>query len=66
MQRILIILGAILLLAGLAWPWLRSMGLFRLPGDIMIRRDGFTFYFPIITCAVLSIAISLLVWLFRH
>jgi len=41
-------------------PWLG-----RLPGDITLRRDNFTFYFPIVTCLVISVLLSLLFWLFR-
>ncbi|RTZ74012.1 MAG: hypothetical protein DSZ00_05295 [Gammaproteobacteria bacterium] len=43
MQRLLIILGAILLALGLLWPWLQKSGLGRLPGDIVVRRENFTF-----------------------
>jgi len=64
-QRVLIILGAVFLLAGLLWPSLSRLGLGRLPGDIAIRRDSFSFYFPIVTCLLISAAITLLFWLFR-
>ncbi len=60
---ILIGVGAVLL-AGPKIPWLG-----RLPGDIAIRRDGFSFYFPLTTSIVISLALSLLLWLigkFRH
>lgn len=65
MNRLLIVLGLLLLVAGLAWPWLTKLGLFRLPGDIVIERDGFRFYFPITTMIIVSIVVSLLFWLFR-
>jgi hypothetical protein len=45
MQKILIILGLIIVAIGLAWPWISSMPIGRLPGDIVIERDNFTFYF---------------------
>jgi len=64
-QRFLIILGVALLIAGLAWPWLAKLGLGRLPGDIHIERDGFSFHFPIVTCVIVSIVLSLLLALFR-
>ena len=65
MQRFLVILGAVLLVVGFAWPWLAKLGLGRLPGDIHIERDGFSFHFPIVTCVIISLVLSLLVSLFR-
>ena len=47
------------------WPWLAKLGLGRLPGDIRIERDGFSFYFPLATCLIVSIAISVIVWLLK-
>jgi hypothetical protein len=61
----LIILGAVLLLAGLAWPWLSRIGLGRLPGDIVIERDHVRFYFPIVTSLLISLILSLILWLWR-
>ena len=66
MNRLLIILGTTLIVAGLIWPWLRRMPLFHLPGDIVIDRPGFKFFFPITTMLLLSAVISLLSWLFRR
>jgi len=65
MQRLLIVLGVLLLIGGLMWPWLAKLGLGRLPGDIRIERDGFSFYFPLATCLIVSIAISVIVWLLK-
>ena len=65
MQRFLVILGAVLLVVGFAWPWLAKLGLGRLPGDIHIERDGFSFHFPIVTCVIISLVLSFLVSLFR-
>ena len=65
MQRILIITGILVLVVGLLWPWLANLGLGRLPGDILIQRDGFTFYFPITTMLIVSAALTLIFWLFR-
>lgn len=62
-QRILITLGIVLLIAGLLWPILGKLGLGKLPGDIVIRRDPFNFYFPITTCILISIALTGLFWL---
>jgi hypothetical protein len=66
MQRFLIIAGVVLLVAGLAWPWLAQLGLGRLPGDIHVEREGFSFHFPITTSIIVSIVLSLIVWLFRR
>ena len=66
MQRILIGIGAVLLLAGLLWPWLSRLGLGRLPGDIRIETETGYFYAPITTCVVISIVLSLVIWLLRR
>ena len=65
MQRWLIILGVLLVLAGLLWPWIAKLGLGRLPGDIRVEKDGFAFYFPLTTGIVVSLLLSLIVWLLR-
>lgn len=65
MGRFLITLGIVLVVAGLAWPLLGKLGLGRLPGDIHVQRDGFSFYFPITTALVISAVVSLVVWLLR-
>lgn len=70
MQKLLIVTGLVLLGAGLAWPWLRRLPLGRLfghlPGDIHVVREGFSFSFPIVSCIIVSIVISLVLWLFRR
>jgi hypothetical protein len=66
MQRALILIGVVLVLAGLAWPWLSRLGLGRLPGDIRIESENGVFYFPIVTCLVISVVLSLLLWFFRR
>ncbi len=66
MNRLLIILGTIFIVAGLIWPWLRRMPLFHLPGDIVIDRPGFKFFFPITTMLLISAVLSVLGWLFRR
>jgi hypothetical protein len=65
MNRILIGIGALIILIGIAWPWLRQLPLFRLPGDIVIERPGFRFFFPITTMLLLSLVLSAIAWLFR-
>ena len=66
MQRILITVGVICLAAGILWPWLAKLGLGRLPGDIRIESESGGFYFPIVTCIVISIVLSLILWFFRR
>lgn len=66
MQKLLIILGLVLVAAGLAWPWLRHVPLGRLPGDIVVQREGFTFYFPITTMVIVSVLLSLILWWLRR
>jgi hypothetical protein len=59
----LIILGLAIAAAGLLWPWTGRLGLGRLPGDIFIQREGFTFYAPITTGILMSLGLSLILWL---
>ena len=63
MARLLVTLGLVLVVAGLAWPNLSRLGLGRLPGDIAIRGAHGSFYFPIITCLVISVVLSGIFWL---
>ena len=63
MQRVLITFGVLLLVTGLLWPILGKLGLGKLPGDIVIRRDHFNFYFPITTCVLISAVLTGLFWL---
>jgi uncharacterized membrane protein len=65
MSRTLIIIGIVLVILGLLWPWLQKSGLGRLPRDIALERDNFRFYFPLTTSIIVSIIITLLFWLFR-
>lgn len=65
MAKWLIILGAVLILLGLVWPWLSRLSIGHLPGDIYIERKGFTFYFPLTSSILISLILSLLFWLFR-
>ena len=66
LRRILIVAGIILLVAGLLWPSLTRLGLGRLPGDIVVERQNFRFYFPLVTSLVVSVVLTLLFWLFRR
>ncbi|MGD2081490.1 MAG: DUF2905 domain-containing protein [Chromatiales bacterium] len=66
MQRFLVILGLAITAVGVLWPWLGKLPLGRLPGDIVVEREGFRFFFPITTMVLASLVISLLLWLFRR
>ena len=57
---VLFAVGALLTLAGKV-PWLGQ-----LPGDIVVKRGPVTFYFPLATCVIVSVVLSLLFWLFRR
>lgn len=63
MARWLITLGAILITLGLLWPLLSKLGLGNLPGDIRIERKGVFFYFPITSGLIVSVIVSLVLWL---
>ena len=63
MSRFLITIGVVLVAAGLLWPLLSRLGLGRLPGDISIRGEHGGFYFPIVTCILVSLVLSLIFWL---
>jgi len=65
MNRPLITLGASLIFLGLAWSWVKRLPLFRLPGDIVIDRPGFKFFFPITTMLLISAVISFIAWVLR-
>ncbi len=66
MQKTLIILGLAIAAVGVAWPLISRLGLGRLPGDIRIETESGGFYFPIVTCIIISIVISLVLWFFRR
>ena len=66
MQRLLIYLGVLLVLAGLLWPWLSKLPWGRLPGDFSVEREGFSFHFPLMTSLVISVVVSLLLWWWRR
>jgi len=65
MSRLLIVLGVLLALAGLFWPWLSRIPLGRLPGDLVFHRGNVTVYIPITTMVIVSVALSLIMWWLR-
>jgi len=64
-RRFLIVMGIMLIVAGVLWPWLRKLGFGRLPGDIRYEKDGFGFYFPLTTGLIISVVITLVLWILR-
>ena len=65
MQKSLIFLGIAILIVGLLWPWLGKLPLGRLPGDIVIDRPQLKIYIPITTMILVSVVISIILWLLR-
>lgn len=66
MSKWLITLGIVLVVLGLLWPVLGKLGLGHLPGDIRIERKGFFFYFPITSSLIVSLVVTLILWIFRR
>ncbi len=66
MSKTLIVLGIIIVLAGLAWPWLSRLPLGHLPGDIIIRRENFSLYVPVTSMLLISAVASLILWLINR
>ena len=66
MRQWLIAIGIVLVAVGLLWPWLTRLGLGRLPGDIVVERGGFSFYVPIVTCLIVSVVLSFILWLLNR
>jgi len=66
MQRFLIVTGIVVLMIGLGWPWVERLPFGHLPGDIHIVRDGYSIHLPIVTCLVVSVLVSVLLWIVRR
>jgi len=65
-NRTLIVIGLLVALVGALWKPLSALPLFRLPGDFVIDRPGFKFFFPLTTMILVSVIVSILLWLFRR
>jgi Protein of unknown function (DUF2905) len=63
MSRTLIVVGVVLVVAGICWPLIGRLGLGRLPGDIVVQRSNFSFYFPLMTSLIISVVLSVVLWL---
>jgi len=66
MQRILVTVGLMIAVIGLLWPWLSQLPLGRLPGDIVVDRPGFKLFAPFTTMIIVSLVLSVVVWLLRR
>ena len=65
-QKLLIIFGLVLVVIGILWPLISKLGLGRLPGDIVIERENFRLYVPILTSLLISAVLALILWLFNR
>ena len=65
MQKILIIIGIILLIIGLLYPYIKKLGLGQLPGDILFKTGNSTFFLPVMTCLIISIILTIIFNLFK-
>ena len=65
MQKILIILGIVILVIGLLYPFIKKLGLGQLPGDVIFKSGNSTFIFPIVTCIIISVALTIIFNLFK-
>ena len=65
MQKILIIIGITLLILGLLYPYIKKLGLGQLPGDILFKTGNSTFFFPVMTCLIIGIILTIIFNLFK-
>ena len=65
MQKILIIIGIIFFIVGLLYPYIKKLGLRQLPGDILFKTGNSTFFFPVMTCLIISIILTIIFNLFK-
>ena len=65
MQKILIILGLIILIIGFFYPHIKKLGLGQMPGDIIIKSENSTIFFPIMTCILISIILTIIFNFFK-
>ena len=65
MQKLLIILGIVILVIGLLYPYIKKLGLGQLPGDLMFKSGNSTFFLPIVTCIIVSVVLTIILNLFK-
>jgi len=64
-QKYLIAAGLLIILVGLFFPYISKIQLFRLPGDIVIEKPNFKFYFPIVSMILISVLLSIIFWIIK-
>ena len=66
--KLILIIGLLLVvLGGVLWRFSSLFGwVGKLPGDISVQKGNFSFYFPVVTCILISVVLTLLAWLFRR
>jgi Protein of unknown function (DUF2905) len=65
-QRVLIVIGLLIAAVGVLWPWISKLPIGRLPGDVVVDRPGFKLFAPFTTMIVVSLIVSLIIWLLRR
>ena len=65
MQKILIILGIVILVIGLLYPYIKKIGLGQMPGDVIFKSGNSTFLFPVVTCIIISVVLTIIFNLFK-
>ena len=65
MQKILIIFGIVILVIGLLYPYIKKIGLGQLPGDVIFKSGNSTFLFPVVTCIIISVVLTIIFNLFK-
>ena len=65
MQKILIILGIVISVIGLLYPYIKKIGLGQLPGDVIFKSGNSTFLFPVVTCIIISVVLTIIFNLFK-
>ena len=65
MQKILIILGIVILVIGLLYPYIKKIGLGQLPGDVIFKSGNSTFLFPVVTCIIIIVVLTIIFNLFK-
>lgn len=66
MQRVLIVIGLLIAAVGVLWPWISKLPIGRLPGDVVVDRPGLKLFAPFTTMIVVSLVVSLIIWLLRR
>ena len=65
MQKILIMWGIVILVIGLLYPFIKKLGLGQLPGDVIFKSGNSTFIFPVVTCIIISVVLTIIFNLFK-